>query len=117
MNVVFVSLHKAMLALCVGLALLCTLSRPVFTTLQELHEWQHAVASADIAVDASGDPTDAGQDLERVFHAPHCCVHAAVLPPMLVFAPASMTHIPPQFIAAAPRASPLSRFLRPPIAA
>jgi hypothetical protein len=115
-NVVFVFLHKAILALCVGLALLCTLSRPVFTTLQELHEWQHAVASAGGAADASVDPTDAGQDLESVFHAPHCCVHAALLPPMLVFAPASRTHVPPQFIAAAPRASPLSRFLRPPIA-
>lgn len=113
MNVVFSSLHKAVLALCVGLAVLCTLARPVFTTVQELHELAHDVSAAVDADDT--DASDADPALEDVFHAPHCCVHAGVVPPTLFFTPSSVIQPPPRFVAAAPRASPLSRFLRPPI--
>lgn len=114
MNALFSSVHKVVLALCVGLAVLCTLTRPVFTTLQELHELEHDVSTAGVAADAN-DASDSDPGLEGVFHAPHCCVHAVVLPPTLLFAPSPVTQAPPRFVAAAPRASPLSRFLRPPI--
>jgi hypothetical protein len=110
----FSSVHTAVLALCVGLAVLCTLTRPVFTTVQELHELAHDVSAAGSVADAD-DAKGSDPALEGVFHAPHCCVHAGVLPPTLLFSPSQVTQAPPHFVAAAPCASPLSRFLRPPI--
>lgn len=116
MNAVHSPLLKAVLALCVGLAVLCTLTRPVFTTMQELHELEHVLSpDGNDGVDADAATADSG--LEGVFHAPHCCVHAGVLPPTLMFTPSAVTQAPPRFVAAAPRASPLVRFLRPPITA
>lgn len=106
-------LLKAVFALCVGLALVCTVTRPMFTTLQELHELEHGATVMDEAVaDGSGDD-DGG--LEDIFHAPHCCVHAVVLPPTLLFTSLVVTQPPPHFVAAMPRASPWVRLLRPPI--
>ena len=108
-------LLKAFFALCVGLAVLCTLARPVFTTLQEMHELEHVLPTGEDRLASDEGAADPG--LEGVFHAPHCCVHAGMLPPTLMFAPTMVTQAPPRFVAGAPRASPLARFLRPPIAA
>lgn len=110
-------LLKAFFALCVGLAVLCTLARPVFTTMQELHELEHVVSGvAAVGVDPT-DGSSADPALEGVYHAPHCCVHAGMLPDTLMFMPSPVTQAPPRFVASAPRASPLARFLRPPITA
>lgn len=116
MNATSSPLLKAFFALCVGLAVLCTLARPVFTTLQEMHELEHVLPAAGedrlASEEGAADP-----GLEGVFHAPHCCVHAGVLPPTLMFAPSMVRQAPPRFTAAALRTSPRARFLRPPIAA
>jgi hypothetical protein len=99
----------------VVLAVLCTLTRPVFTTLQEAHELRHLLTIAETdSVDVDGGTVDE-PDLDTVFHAPHCCVHAVVLPPTLMLAPLATPQVPPRHVAATPHASPLARFLRPPI--
>lgn len=115
MNVLRTPLLKAVFALCMGLTLLCVLARPAFTTMQELHELDHAAPIAGAG--DTGAEGDAGTDpgLEGVFHAPHCCAHAIVLPASLTFGSAAVGQAPPRFVPAAPRASPLTRFLRPPI--
>lgn len=105
-------LLKAVTALCLGLALLCMLTRPGFVTLQELHEVEHAaVAGMQQPGSDSVDPV-----LEDIFHAPHCCAHAAMLPAALMLPAVALRQDPPRSVAASPRSPPPSRFLRPPIA-
>lgn len=108
------------MALCVGLAVLCALTRPVFATMQELHEISHGVphgASDEAIADAvdSAEPSDAG--MEGVYHAPHCCLHAVMLPEALSFEGQPMPQAPPGFVPHPPRLTPLARALRPPISA
>lgn len=105
-------------AVLLGLALLCTIATPVVTFAQELHESTHALAHGDL-----GQPHSASQPDEHdgvfgeVLHAPHCCVHAAVVPQVELvtasIAPAEAPRSEPPTISSSPR----SRLLRPPISA
>lgn len=113
------SLLDVVLACLVGMALLCGLVRPVFATVQELHEREHVLPDAGEEGLASTDSSANSAEtwLEGALHAPHCCVHAVVLPQTLTVAALIVHQVPPRWVQASPRASPLSRFLRPPISA
>ncbi|MBB5208932.1 hypothetical protein [Chiayiivirga flava] len=107
-------------ALCVGLAVLCAITGPVFATMQELHEMSHGVphgASDEAIAEAvdSAEPSDAG--MEGVYHAPHCCLHAVLLPEPVSVEGQAMPQAPPGFVPPREHLTSLSRALRPPISA
>jgi hypothetical protein len=101
---------QLLLALFLGLAVLCVISRPVFAAAQEIHELSH-----DLGGDAATGDGDDGA-LEGTLHAPHCCFHAAMLPT----APLLPLHLarqePPRTASSGIPPAPTARALRPPIA-
>lgn len=107
-------------ALFLGLALACVLAQPVLAAAHELHEAEHERAEA-VAADR-GVTTDAEDPtpgtLDDLLHAFDCCLHATALPaPALAWTPQRLHALPPRESLPAHTPSPLSRFLRPPIAA
>ena len=114
------ALLHSLRGLFLGLTVLCLLAQPVLSAAHELHEAEHALAHAAAggSGDAVAEESPAPGTLDGLLHAFDCCLHATALTgtgplwtPNILRSRPPLTPLPP----AAP--SPLSRFLRPPIAA
>ncbi|GAB2503805.1 hypothetical protein [Arenimonas alkanexedens] len=114
-NIVF----RSLLALVLGSAVLCLLVQPVLSAGHELHELEHVQVAS--AADGCADDTESVPEpgtLEGLLHAFDCCLHATALTgTALAWTPRVMGASPPKTAVSTVAASPLSRFLRPPISA
>jgi hypothetical protein len=113
------SLLHSVRALFLGLTVLCLLAQPVLAAAHELHEVEHALADA---AGSHGDSADrespAPGTLDGLLHAFDCCLHATALAaPALDWTAQRLGAAPPRVSLPLHTPSPLSRFLRPPIAA
>jgi len=120
-------LHRPLLraarALFSALLLLGVMAQPVLSAVQDLHEWEHVQVDSTRDADTANAEKAPNQGslaglLDGLLHAFDCCLHATALTgtgplwtPNILRSRPPLTPLPP----AAP--SPLSRFLRPPIAA
>ena len=111
-------LLRAARALFWALLLLGVMVQPVLSAVQDLHEWEHA--QVDVTGDASAstaEVTPTPGTLDGLLHAFDCLHATALTGTGLLWSSHILRSTPPR--AALPLAvpSPLSRFLRPPIAA
>lgn len=112
-------LLRVVRALFWALILLGVMVQPVLSSVQDLHEWEHA------QLDATGDAsTSAAQvspipgTLDGLLHAFDGYVNATALTGTgLPWSACMLRSVPPQTALPLAVPSPLSRFLRPPIAA
>jgi hypothetical protein len=114
------SLLRALKVLFLALTVLCVLVQPVLAAAHELHEAEHALADVTggaqaLAVEANSPEPGS---LDGLLHAFDCCLHATGLPtPVLDWTAQRLGAAPPRLSLPLHAPSPLSRFLRPPIAA
>ena len=112
-------LLRAARALFWALLLLGVMAQPVLSAVQDLHEWEHAQIDAKGDADApDAEESPKPGTLDGLLHAFDCCLHATALTGTgLLWSSHVLRSTPPRMTLPLAVPSPLSRFLRPPIAA
>lgn len=112
-------LLRAARALFWALLMLGVMAQPVLSAVQDLHKWEHAQTDTTVDADArDAEQTPNPGTLDGLLHAFDCCLHATALTgTALLWSSHVLRSTPPRMTLPPVVLSPLSRFLRPPIAA